>query len=525
MSNYTHAEVEKQPEDEVLVDGEELSLDDIVVEEQAIVAEPVVEVAPVAVDIKPVEPVEKQSVVQDHPYNYDAIWDMAAEIFDLPGNTTEKVTAALEKAPLLDLGDNPESRLWAMVIARSLQNATFKDAFLDTLKDKNAEFHQMVMHNGMRLELQSPPARLIENKNIKGEGAVLHVMSQLGLGTLYQVPLWHTGMWIKFKPPSESAIIELNRQMMADKINFGRNSYGLAYSSTTGYTIERLVNFALSHVYDTTIKNDEIAIDQLRDIISAQDIPTLLWGFVCTLYPKGFQYQRACTTDPEKCQHVSQEKLNLTKLLWVNTLALTDWQKTHMSERQAKQKDKASVLRYMEELKATANKTITIKTSNDSEIQMTLKSPTVTEYISSAHTWIGDIVSSIEKAIDTDATSDEKETLIQTHSQAAALRQYTHWVNSIEVDTNIINDTETLQSVLNTFSSDTVISESFYNEVGKYINESTIAVVGIPVYDCPKCNSSQETNEYPKFTNIIPIDVVQVFFDLITLRLERVQTR
>ena len=196
-----------------------------------------------------------------------------------------------------------------------------------------------------------------------------------------------------------------------------------------------------------------------------------------------------------------------------------------MSERQAKQKDKASVMRYMEELKATSNKTVTIKTSNNTEIKMTLKSPSITEYISSAHNWIGDIVSSIEKSIDSDVTSNEKEILIQTHSQAAALRQYTHWVNSIEVETNIINDVETLQSILNTFSADTVISESFFNEVGKYINESTVAVVGIPVYDCPKCNSSQETNEYPKFTNIIPIDVVQVFFDLITQRLERVQTR
>ncbi len=486
------------------------------------------EAAPaVTSDAAPAEvaPAAEGKAIQEFNYSEPTIWDTAIEIFSLPGDVSEKVTATLEKAPVINLGDNPDSRRWAQVVMFSLENTTYKDMFMDALKDKNAEFHQMVEYQGVSLGISAPKQKHLENQNIKGEGAVLRTMTSLGIGTMTQVPLWHSGIWVTFKPPSDSELVELNRLIMSDKIAFGRYSYGLIYSNITGYTVDRLVEFAMQHIYDTTVKTSEIAIDQLMDYISSLDIPSLLWGFMCTVYPRGFQYERACTTDPAKCQNIIQERLNLMKLQWTNTAGLTDWQKAHMSGRQSRQKDKASIMRYQEELRIRAPRKVSIESSTGKQTSLTFKTPSITAYIDSAYSWIGGIANLVEKSLSVNATPDEKEALIKSHGTATSLRQYTHWIESIEIDTNIIDDLETIQSVLNILSSDNKLVDNFFEKVTDYINGSTISVIGIPAFNCPKCNGEQETAEYPQFTNVVPIDVIQVFFDLLTQRLERVQTR
>lgn len=513
MDNLTEEEQSSIPVEEIPVVEEPL------VEEEVVAS---VEDEPVIESVKP-----SQNNIQEYEYTAPTEWDPTGEIYNLPGDFDINVKSALEKSPNINLGDNPDSRTWAEIISSALNNTPYKGMFVKALEDTNAEFHQGIAHQGSFLAPAAPKHKLVENQSLKGESAAIRLMGHLGLGSLFQIPLWHTGIWVTFKPPTESEIVELNRLLMSDKIQFGRYSYGYAYSNVVGYTVDRLVDFALSHIYDTTVKTDEISFNQLKDYISSQDIFSLLWGFICTVYPRGFQYQRACTTDPSKCQNIVQEKLNLTKLLWVNSNALTDWQKAHMSNRQSRQKDKASIVKYKEELKGLNKKRVLVTPPGDNEVCVTFRSPSITEYIESAQKWIGEIVQTVEAVVgnDDNLNVEEKESLILTHGLASGMRQYTHWVDSIEFATNIVEDKETIESNLNVLSSDDKIRDKFMDEAATYINESTVAVVGIPAYNCPSCHENQQTKQYPSFVNIIPIDVMQVFFDLITQRLERIRMR
>ena len=89
---------------------------------------------------------------------------------------------------------------------------------------------------------------------------------------------------------------------------------------------------------------------------------------------------------------------------------------------------------------------------------------------------------------------------------------------------SVIDDLETIEKLLNTLSADDIVRESFIQEVIDYINSSTISVIGIPVFDCPKCQGGQDDPSSP-LKGIIPLDVNQVFFGLATQQLAKIESR
>jgi hypothetical protein len=450
----------------------------------------------------------------------------AVDNIALPSDTAKRTRDIVSNIPNVNMLDNPESRKWATALTEGLTRTMYSDVFGDTVTKPGSNFTQKVEYKGINLNAAAPRFKPLENQQIKGERAIIRMITQLGLGTLIQVPLWHTGIWVTIKPPSEAELLELNRLMLSDKIRFGRFTHSLAFSNTSSYTTDRLTDFVLSHVYDTTLKSEDLNTELLKNIIVSQDIPTLIWGLMCSVYPRGFKYQRACVADPEKCHHVLEETLNLSKLQWVNTAPLTDWQKSHMASRQARSKDLASVTRYKEELAVANNKKVSIDTVNGSKIFFTLRTPSIKEYVDAGHVWISDMVEIMEKAITTETSQTERESLLTKYGQASAMRQYRHWVECVEIDSNVISDPETLSQCLDVLSSEDVILSDFIKEIIKYIGESTISVIGIPVYDCPACGKKQEVeHKLPRHTNIIPLDTMTVFFDLYTQRLTRLTER
>lgn len=499
---------------------------------QAIIETQAVEVAaeePVAEEQEAVVVTEagrkKQNVIQQYNINHANKMTTGEEVI-FPANYDKETREVIEGLPNIKLLDNQTSREWANAVKEGMTYNTQSEVFVSTLEDEKAQFVQNVEHNGQPLMGGSPRFKQIENTNLSGERAIIRLISHLGLGTIYQVPLWHSGIWITFKPPSESELVELNRLMASDKIKLGRQSYGLAFSNTTVYTTARLVDFALSHVYELTAKSDAINIDNIKNHISCQDINTLLWGFICTMYPRGFKYKRACTHDPEKCLHILEDTINVTKLQWTNGNALNDWQKTHMSTRQPKSKDLQSINRYREELSSVQKKKIVINEGLPNAITITIKTPSINEYIDAGHRWIGDIVDNVEKTAGSDLPKTEKDALIVRYGQATATRQYSHWIESIEYDSNIIDDRETVENTLDLLSGDDEIRNQFIQKVIDYINSSSVSVIGIPVYDCPACHKEQKTPlVLPAMTNIIPLDVMQVFFELTTQRLQKMTDR
>lgn len=470
---------------------------------------------------------KQQNVTITENISYKDTWDPYGDTATLPASFDEEMKQALNSVPNVNILNDPKTREWLQIVSEGSKASTFNDGFIPTLEDSAADYFQSIELNGTKLAGAQPKFKQLENQTLTGERAAIRLMSHLGLGTLFQVPLWHSGIWITFKAPTESEIIELNRRGIADKIAMGRSSYGLAFSNTASYTTDRIIDFALDHVYDTSININEIPSSDLKNWIDSQDIPSLIWGFICTMYPKGFQYRRACVADPEKCNHVVEEMLNVSKLQWTNRLALTDWQKTHMSSRRSNTKDKASIKRYKEEMLKTQKRRVTFNEGTDAEIAITLKTPTIGEYVDAGHRWVSEIIEMVDQALGQEIRDNERNEYILKHAQASSMRQYVHWVESIEMGSNIIVDMESIENSFNMLSSHNDIRNKFIEETVRYINESTISVIGIPVYDCPVCKTPQDEQSFdlPQHKNIIPLDMIQLFFVLLTQRLLKIEDR
>lgn len=469
---------------------------------------------------------KQQHVTVTEKISIEGIMEDEPDVVCLPSNFDAETVKTLQNLPNVDILSSAQGREWTETVNQGLNNSTFDSQFLPTLEEEDADFGQSVDFNGQPLDGRQVRFKQTEGQSLKGERAALRMMKHRGIGTIFQAPLWHTGIWITLKAPSENELIELNRIITSDKIEMGRHTYGLAFSNIMSYTTDRLVDFTLDHLYDTSLKTSDIPEGGLKSLINSQDYPALLWGLVCTMYPKGFQFSRACTNNPEKCTHITNEILNLSKISWINRAALTDWQKTHMSSRSSNSRDIAAVRRYQEELKKIQKRVVKFSEGTDAEFSATLKTPTLTEFIDSGHRWIGDTVSYVDETLGRDASDKERNIFITRHSQATAMRQYIHWVENIEFAGNIIDDRETIEETLNVLSADNDARAVFMEEITKYIHSSTINVIGIPVYDCPKCGSTQSPDvSLPAFKNIIPLDVNQLFFALVSRRLTKVMQR
>jgi len=60
----------------------------------------------------------------------------------------------------------------------------------------------------------------------------------------------------------------------------------------------------------------------------------------------------------------------------------------------------------------------------------------------------------------------------------------------------------------------------------KFKSDTTLALIGIPEFKCPNCGKEQNDNPINKnLVNVIPLDVINIFFTLLTLRISKILER
>jgi hypothetical protein len=92
-------------------------------------------------------------------------------------------------------------------------------------------------------------------------------------------------------------------------------------------------------------------------------------------------------------------------------------------------------------------------------------------------------------------------------------------VESMEAGTDSIDDPDTLEQTLDVLSSNDEYRRIFFDETKKFIEDSTIAIIAIPVTE------NAEISDLPRFPHLLPIDVMSVFFILLVQRCMQIQNR
>lgn len=460
------------------------------------------------------------------PENFDSIERPIDEVYGLPQYSTAKLQNVLKRLPNIDFGDAKDIQRWKLRLNESLEAGTFDDLFKDSLERKDSEWVNSLAHNGFNISPGYPTIN-VQERSISGERGLIHLASHIGQGSVYQQALYHSGFWITFKPPGDDQIIELNRIIGSDKIEFGRDTYGAVFANTTVYTMRRLVNFAMSNLYNHSVNIEKTDKVNLIDLISIHDYYPLLQGLAATMYPRGLVYESSCVKDPSKCTHVTKDLLNLAKLLVVDKSSLTDWQKQHMTIRQAGKMSVASIKQYQKEMTKLGDRKISISTNVGTTVTFTLGIPNIPSAMKIGAEWVDGIVDHVEKLAGSGATADEKEEMFARYSMSSYLNKYAHFIKAISFGVfEECTDAEDIKRYLPQLSSDESIRTNLEKEIKNYINDTTIAVVGIPLYDCENCGQPQTTDiVYPRHQNIIPLDVPNVFFQLASRRLKTILRR
>lgn len=445
------------------------------------------------------------------------------QAINLPPDTFENIEAAIsERGQLNALSKDEKSADWINAVDGSKPLQYDKSVNFTQLEDPNSDFRQDVSWNGSTYAGRSIKFKQKEDKIITGELAVIRLLSHLGSGTIYQQPLWHSGIWVSFKPPMTSDIVELTRLISSEEIEWRKNTGGMIFSGINTYITSRIIDFVIAHIYNTSIKKEELPggnYDGLKDIILCQDIPALIHGLACTIYPNGFKFRRGCTSMNSECKYVLEDTLNLKKIMYVNNSMLTQHQKVFMSSRENNIRTLDEIKRYQEELLCTQKRTIPIK-QGDKNFEILLKSPTIRKYLETGVRWIEEKISVVEDAIQNTSVSNQlRDNYVYNQLRASALRNYSQWIDRFIFDSYETEDATTIEASLEQLSSDKFLRNAILKGVKEYINGSSMTVIGIPVFECPECGKKQDLgSEYALHPNIIPLDTVMLFFVLLTQR-------
>lgn len=407
---------------------------------------------------------------------------------------------------------------WLGVLQGSMESVAYGNAFVPTVNRVGSEFTQKVDSSVGPLFLGMAKAKVNPNQKLSGETLRLMIRQSLDLGGTYNVPLWHSGFWVRFKAPGESSILELYRALTEEKVSLGRATYGLIFANNSSFTSAAMLNFCEEHILSTSLTLPDG--ESIRKYISVLDLPTLFWGMACSIWPTGVQYQRACTHDPDKCEHVVHEQLDPSKLLFVDKSRLTARQIAHMSKREKGSVSVEALTIYKDEFLNGQPKVIKFS----DELSLIVAIDNAQEHIDSGYRWVSEIEETYPSALIRD--EKERDEYLIKQAKSTVMRQYAHFVKSITYMDVEYTDRKDVEMVVGDLSANDELRKMFQDKIKEFIDESTVSVIAIPTYKCPACgNEQREAKDGEFLQGLIPIEVMSNFFTLVGQKISRIEMR
>ena len=446
-------------------------------------------------------------------------WDDLATTIALPADTIARTLNYGEQNPHANTQVDSESgEAWAEVISEGLGNATYHDNLMGAARREGANYQQRITPEGGRpMAIAAPRFGDDEGPLMTGPRAMLRVNALMGRGAIIQVPLWHSGFWITLKSPGEIDLLDTLQHISDNKIMFGRSTHGLTFANHVVVSNSAVIDLAMRNLYENTVAGFN-TVEKVRGAINALDIPMIAWGLAAAVYPKGFQFERALLDNKGVATPVVRQLLNIGTCLYTDRNSLNDWQISHMSQRATGSMKETSLSIYRDHFTRGKPKLVML----DDEIGITLRVPTIDQYLNAGQRWVDELVLSVTQAFSQDLTDKQRNDLIYDRAKATSMRQYVHWVGSIDTPRigKQIVDLPTLEMTIANMSGDDKIRNKFYEVVQNFINDSIVSLIGVP-----QVHPEEANQVVPRFDNIVPLDPIAVFFNLLYQKIQQIRLR
>jgi hypothetical protein len=438
----------------------------------------------------------------------------------LPSDLASTIDTAFKESLNFQLKENPSNRHWAESVSSGMKLNTIGERFLSTINTGVWTKNLTTDTNDVGPAVEK--LTHVTNTRLSGQEAVIRANLYMGGGEYFAVPLWNTGLWYTLDPCTDLELLELYREITASKINIGYYTYGAIFSSVSGFAVETVARFIVKHIGTTSLKYDES--EDLLEHISLSDLQYLIGSLNATIFPGGVNYSTACTANPKKCTVVTERKLDIKELFRVNGEAIPIKLRNFMARsRKVSNNVTLEVLQsYQSDLLVTLDKTVKLDLPNNKQVTITLKVPSVAEYIRSAHAWIDSITTMIEQAVVKPKDDNERNKFVMEASLASSLRQYSHFVSAIEFGEGLeVVDHAAIEEILVSYSGSAKIRTQLVEAVGKFIDASTVSVIGVPNFECPACGANMdEPNK-----RILPLDQLELFMRILGTKVIEIRER
>ena len=435
---------------------------------------------------------------------------------------------------LIDTNYTLEDRKTVGILTDGLRVTVKNNILVNALRNEEAKWEQEPKYADKVLSIRE--LAMGSNKpggKITGAAAAARFYTELGLGGLIQIPLWHSGFHITLKAIKETELADLMLRIANNHITLGRNTNTLIFSNYSVVLIRLVMEFVTRHIQSCTL--DIPNINDITKFIKIQDIQPLVNGLIQSIYLKGFNDVRTCinslkidqATGKPECNFKMTSLIDPKKLLWLDRRALTDKHMEHMLKRSPNSMTENEVLEYQSTLRINKSKDVKVNTDNGKVLTFTLNTPYLNEHITSGERWIKDVISLTEKLFTEDLDIEEKNIRVRKTSKMTLLNVYKHYIKAISLEDGTTVDEESdISDLLEIITVDKTAFKEILDAVKSYIENNIIALVAIPNFKCPECQALQvEESNNKTFKDLIPINVLELFFDLSTLKSSAVSER
>lgn len=313
-------------------------------------------------------------------------------------------------------------------------------------------------------------------------------------------------------------MLNFHTRILAAKSVLGRRTAGLVFSNSDVVILRHLWDLLSGMIVSTSM--GKVNKKELTALVKVQDIPLMVGYYMAARFRSGYNLAQACQADPQKCGHVDVQRVNINRMLIIDNSRLTDAQRGHMRKQGGH--DANSVLAYQEYFSAIRENVVDITPG----VRVVFGVPSVEQKLQAGQAWLDAIEDAVTLSFQDELTREERVQYINKQAALSALRNYAHWVRRIDyLDANgevdgFIEGDEDIHTQLKELSKDDVFRDSFYKEIGKFINDMTVGIVAVPRYKCPACQGRQPAvnDQFPNYT---PVNMERAFFTLLANTLNR----
>jgi len=356
----------------------------------------------------------------------------------------------------------------------------------------------------------------LKKRATNSKSALLKLSQVAGIGAVVPIPLWHSGFRITIEPLTNVEIINLELDLIDEIERIGKDTNTLIFSNYNILFAKVVYRHFKDKIIDSTLKLPEGEV--LEDYIKINDLYTIALHLSYSMYPNGFNGVVPCKNSVKiidgkpKCNFKAYMKFDLPELFWVDENKVPKELKPQMNFKTRNSVTTDEALAYQKILEESLDD-VYIEVG---AATIYLATPSLSRYFQFGDLFISDLKDKTTEIVKNNKQIESLEDAEKILVDVIKASSLNHFIDKIKVDDVDIADPNEINDAIETLSSNFDIEDKIVKRILKFIDETLVAVVGVPNFECKHCKTTQSKHD------LIPLSVYDYFFILLHSKYEKI---